>query len=742
MRKALTRGNSMHSMHSKAGRRASRRRSSRLSNDLESAKQNADDDNSDDDQELTLTDIVGSCRIICRRCCKRVCRCSRQFGRTLRKVVYEGGLQTPTVKSIRAILRGDTRKRLQRWLANTWQTLWGVKAESHSAKEKRRQAVSFGAKTAGESSQGFGVHCFVIHNKGKFLDFYDIHKDQPLGSGASASVFTCTEKSTQVKRAVKIVPRGAHEMWRVAKEVAVMKSLDHPNIAKCFETFEAKNFMYLVLEHCSGGDLYDKLSRSGVMTEFNASVIMRAVLMALNYLNHEGFMHRDLKPENILFKDDRQDKFLSAVRLVDFGYACDLPAHGESLALRVGSPYYMAPEVLEGSYDKACDLWSVGVITYMLLCGYPPFEGLTDADIIAQVRTGHYKFHREAWEPVSPSAKHFVRHLLDPDPATRFSVVKALRHPWVRNRGVVRLDRMREETINRLICYYQNHIVRKAAMLSLAFHVDPADVRSLLDIFQALDLNGDGRLTRTEFAKGILNCGVEEEVVSEMMMSVDADMSGIIDWCEFLAATLDKSVYYNNHAVMLRAFRSFDQDDSGEILAEELVSTLDITNKEEVDALQEAFDAVDLNGDGALDYREFYAMLGNEAEYARDDMGSARSADNRSSPRSAGASPRSGINSARADGRSPRLGSASPKGRKKGLSSARLARSTTSLASGRSSSSLKARRKRGTDAEDEPGKVDDTEEEEIKISDKEEESDALGRTESEIKSPEVEDPYM
>lgn len=162
----------------------------------------------------------------------------------------------------------------------------------------------------------------------------------------------------------------------IMNEIKVLAELDHPNIVKIFEYYESENSLYLITELLTGGELFEKISENTSFSEKSAKIIIKQILSAVAYLHQKGFIHRDLKPENIVFEGN--DEF--TLKVIDFGTSRKIYPDSK-LTTKMGTPYYIAPEVLQKSYDQKCDIWSIGVITYILLCGYPPFNGDTDDEI-------------------------------------------------------------------------------------------------------------------------------------------------------------------------------------------------------------------------------------------------------------------------------------------------------------------------------------------------------------------------
>ncbi|XP_014233650.1 calcium/calmodulin-dependent protein kinase type 1 isoform X1 [Trichogramma pretiosum] len=203
--------------------------------------------------------------------------------------------------------------------------------------------------------------------------------------------------------------------------------LTHPNIVQLLETFEDKHKVYLVMELVTGGELFDRIVEKGSYTEKDASGLIRQVLEAVDYMHEQGVVHRDLKPENLLYYSPDED---SKIMISDFGLS-KMEDSG-IMATACGTPGYVAPEVLaQKPYGKAVDVWSIGVISYILLCGYPPFYDENDSNLFAQILKGEYEFDSPYWDDISQSAKDFISHLMCIDVEKRYTCKQALGHPWI-----------------------------------------------------------------------------------------------------------------------------------------------------------------------------------------------------------------------------------------------------------------------------------------------------------------------
>ena len=228
-----------------------------------------------------------------------------------------------------------------------------------------------------------------------------------LGSGAFGEVRVCVHRDSGAQRAVKVL-RKSHmdedEKKMLFNEINNLKDLDRPNILKMFEFFEDEKRYYIVTDICKGGELFDEIVARGKFTENDAAVLMKQVLSCINYCHSNKIVHRDLKPENILLE---QNKEFDQIKIIDFGTSLVFDEN-KKLDEKLGTPYYIAPEVLAKSYGPKCDIWSCGVITYIILSGNPPFNGASDQEIMKKVKKGDFSFQDPVWQNVTAEGKDFI----------------------------------------------------------------------------------------------------------------------------------------------------------------------------------------------------------------------------------------------------------------------------------------------------------------------------------------------
>ncbi|KAM9369068.1 calcium/calmodulin-dependent protein kinase type IV-like [Phaethornis superciliosus] len=257
-------------------------------------------------------------------------------------------------------------------------------------------------------------------------DFYSVGPQ--LGRGATSVVFSCQEKGTGTPYAAKILKKTIDKKI-VRTEIGVLLRLSHPNIIKLKEIFETPSEIVLVLELVTGGELFDRIVERGFYSERDAAHVVKQILEAVSYLHKNGVVHRDLKPENLLYADLSPD---APLKIGDFGLS-KIVDDQDTMKTVCGTPGYCAPEILQGGpYGPEVDMWSVGVITYILLCGFEPFfDPRGDQYMYGRILTCDYEFVSPWWDEVSLNAKDLVRKLIVLDPQKRLTVQQALEHPWV-----------------------------------------------------------------------------------------------------------------------------------------------------------------------------------------------------------------------------------------------------------------------------------------------------------------------
>eukprot|EP01105_Mastigella_eilhardi_P020116 TRINITY_DN4772_c0_g1_i2.p1 TRINITY_DN4772_c0_g1~~TRINITY_DN4772_c0_g1_i2.p1 ORF type:complete len:468 (-),score=151.87 TRINITY_DN4772_c0_g1_i2:164-1483(-) len=266
----------------------------------------------------------------------------------------------------------------------------------------------------------------------KMEDLYTIGKE--LGRGGFSIVYEGIEKATNKMVALKCVKKIGQPpevIKLLQREISIMSKLKHTGIVELLDVFETPDYINMVLEHISGGELYDQIISRGSFTEKDAANVVLQLLDAALYMHGNGVAHRDLKPENLLMCGDK-------VKIADFGLSKDF-SMASVMTTCCGSPSYVAPEVLSGgSYDTECDIWSIGVITYVLVSGYLPFFADTQQELFEKILQGKYSFSQPLWKDISDEAKDFIGKCLTLAPASRPSAQDCIKHPWIASQGAGR----------------------------------------------------------------------------------------------------------------------------------------------------------------------------------------------------------------------------------------------------------------------------------------------------------------
>ncbi|CAN6454139.1 unnamed protein product [Victoria cruziana] len=396
-----------------------------------------------------------------------------------------------------------------------------------------------------------------------------------LGRGEFGITYLCTDRETQEVFACKSISkkklRTQVDIEDVRREVAIMKHLPkHPNIVSLKNTYEDDNAVHLVMELCEGGELFDRIVARGHYTERAAAVVTRTIVEVVQVLHY-------------------RERFTEIV----------------------GSPYYMAPEVLKRNYGPEVDVWSAGVILYILLCGVPPFWAETEQGVAQAIIRGVIDFKRDPWPKVSDNAKDLVKRMLDPDPKHRLSAQEVLDHPWLQNAKKAPNVPLGETVRARLKQFSVMSKFKKKALRVIAEHLSVEEVAGIKEMFSMMDSNNNGKITLEELKVGLHKIGhqVPDTDVQMLMEAADADGNGTLDYGEFVAVSIHlKKIGNDEH--LHKAFAYFDRNESGYIEIEELRDALaDDLGPDNDEVVNSIVRDVDTDKDGRISYEEFATMM-------------------------------------------------------------------------------------------------------------------------------------
>ncbi|MQM07906.1 hypothetical protein Taro_040751 [Colocasia esculenta] len=446
------------------------------------------------------------------------------------------------------------------------------------------------------------------HKTPNLRDLY--HMGKKLGQGQFGTTFLCVEKSTGLQYACKSIPKRKllcredyEDVWR---EIQIMHHLsEHPNVVRIKGAYEDAVFVHLVMELCAGGELFDRIVQKGHYSERKAAQLIKTIVGVVEACHSLGVMHRDLKPENFLFVNEDEDAPLKAT---DFGLSVFYKP-GDTFSDVVGSPYYVAPEVLRKYYGPESDVWSAGVILYILLSGVPPFWAETEAGIFRQILQGPLDFESEPWPCISDSAKDLIRNMLNRNPKKRFTAHEVLCHPWIVDDKVAPDRALDSAVLSRLKQFSAMNKLKKMALRVIAEQLSEEEIGGLKELFKMIDTDNSGTITFDELKDGLKRVGSElmESEIQALMEAADIDNSGSIDYAEFIAATVHMNKMEREEN-LISAFSFFDKDGSGYITIDELQQACREFGLSDVH-LDEMIREIDQDNDGQIDYGEFAAMM-------------------------------------------------------------------------------------------------------------------------------------
>ncbi|XP_020223461.1 CDPK-related kinase 1 [Cajanus cajan] len=452
-----------------------------------------------------------------------------------------------------------------------------------------------------------------------FAKHFSAHYELNEEVGRGHFGYTCSAKPKKgpfkgIDVAVKVIPKPkmttAIAIEDVRREVKILRALTgHKNLVQFYEAYEDDDNVYIVMELCKGGELLDRiLSRGGKYSEEDARVVMIQILSVVAFCHLQGVVHRDLKPENFLFTSKDENSTLKAI---DFGLS-DYVKPDERLNDIVGSAYYVAPEVLHRSYGTEADMWSIGVIAYILLCGSRPFWARTESGIFRAVLKADPSFDEAPWPSLSTDAKDFVKRLLNKDYRKRLTAAQALSHPWLVNHHDdmrIPLDMIIHKLVKAYIC---SSSLRKSALGALAKTLTVTQLAYLRDQFTLLGPNKSGLISMQNFKTAILRSSTDASKDSRVLDYVNM-VSSIqyrkLDFEEFCAAAisvhqLEGMESWEQHA--RRAYELFEKDGNRPIMIEELASELGLSPSVPVHVVLQDWIR---HSDGKLSFLGFVRLL-------------------------------------------------------------------------------------------------------------------------------------
>mmetsp|Transcript_25526 Transcript_25526/g.64901 ORF Transcript_25526/g.64901 Transcript_25526/m.64901 type:complete len:544 (+) Transcript_25526:118-1749(+) len=426
-----------------------------------------------------------------------------------------------------------------------------------------------------------------------------------LGSGYNGVVRMATSKHNRsgqkfAVKAFKLANVAGDKKVNLESEVEIFLTMDHPHVTRLYDVYESDEHLHLVMECMEGGELFDRVTELKRFSERDAADAVWQMLLALNYIHSHGIVHRDLKLENFLYDTVGS----SHLKLIDFGFS-KIWDKNTKMELSCGTLSYVAPEVLAKSYTSQCDMWSLGVIVFILLVGYMPFSGASERQQIAAIKSGRYNMRKDRWRNVSEKGFDFVQKLLVVDPDQRLTAEQALKHPWIMHRDTsARGSSVDQAVTDSLIEFARQSQFRRACMQLMAWSLTAEERAEVRDAFLELDKSKTGCITLSAL-KQVLEAKfhLPEDQSIQVFQALDTNHDDTINYSEFLAAMVSSRLRL--HDDLLKAtFRRFDCENSGYITQEDLQQVLGKEIR-----LDDAWKQMDRNADGKIDYDEFLAYL-------------------------------------------------------------------------------------------------------------------------------------
>ena len=519
-----------------------------------------------------------------------------------------------------------------------------------------------------------GVSNVIRKNTGIPSDHYVSIKN--IGKGAYGKVVKVMHKQTGAIRSMKVIPKDNLRVGfteeEIQMEINILKSLDHPNIIKIYEFYNDDNFYYLINEFCSEGDLSEKLIAIKYFDECIVKVLMFQIFSAVLYLHSKNVIHGDLKLENLMIDSifpyntkrnnvNRRLSFISSMKedvesikrssseidnsflvqnddnnnnnnstpvkmkfnqmknfnlkLIDFGCSKIFTPYKRQFEDTIGTLVYCSPEVLKNHYDEKCDVWSCGVIMYILLSGELPFYGQTEAQITSNILNGKYTFDSSIFNTISSNAKDLIRKCLIYNKSKRINIKDALKHPFFNNdidpHNIFQETIDSSEVLNSLTKFSKQSKFYQAVLAFLSHnYADKTHIDKLKKIFLSIDLNFDGKISKEElsYAYHVNKIALTKEQIENIIKSIDFDNNGYIEYEEFIRAAIPKEHLFTE-VNLKTAFDLFDLDGNGAISPSEVKEILGMDSHMDDKVLNELLKEIIKSGNEEITFEQFKDIM-------------------------------------------------------------------------------------------------------------------------------------
>ena len=401
-----------------------------------------------------------------------------------------------------------------------------------------------------------------------------------LGNGGFGKVRLYKDRrSPGLLYAIKTIKKNflnKHSIKSIIREVEILRKLDHPNIVDYFETFEDDYYLRIVMEYIPGDNLLKLISQK-TYVDFSENDIYEILLVLLKtvlFLHNNNIIHRDLKPENILFAIPGDYK---SMKLIDFGLSIE---EEDNDNYRVGSPYYMAPEMTEGHFYYESDIWSIGIILYLMVTGNYAFKAKNKKKLYEKIREGKYDIEKLDEIKCSEELKDLIKKILVVNYKKRLSIQNILEHPFFKIKNKHNKEhKLDKEILDSLREFNNKNLFQKEILFIMAKVSKEDEIQKLREAFEIIDKDKTGEIKYSEIPLIFEKVGIKPNKgeIDNIWDSLDFHQDGIINYTEFLAATIS-SINFDKEEKLWNVFKYFDQDDDGYISGESVIDDLKINN--------------------------------------------------------------------------------------------------------------------------------------------------------------------
>jgi calcium-dependent protein kinase len=457
---------------------------------------------------------------------------------------------------------------------------------------------------------------------GKPKDHYEIL--EPIQHGTTSMTKKVKNKFSGMIRSMTVIKKAFIDLQEdeknFMKEIAILRTLDHMNILKIYEFYQDEKCFYLINEYCNEGDLFEKIQQ-GPLNEYSVCYIIKQILSAIDYCHDNNILHRDLKLESILIESfeniiiKNENIELLNIKISDFSSARSFRKH-KNLTKKVGTPYYIAPEVLNRNYNEKCDIWSIGVLMFMLLSGKPPFWGDSDKEIIQMVKEGKMDFRKNEWNNVSNDAIDLIHNMLRYDSKKRFSAFECLKHVWFKKyfyKFIISKNEI-EEYYNNIISFQTNTIFffQQASLAYIVHHIiKKEDLDKIKKFFIFIDDKGIGKISHNEFVNKLKKQigNINEKEVLKVLKYIDQGKTGFLEFEEFVRACINKKNLLNEENLKI-SFTLFNKTGIKKVIScQDFKNILGLQTKFSNKTWEKIINQIDINGDGQIEFNEYKEMM-------------------------------------------------------------------------------------------------------------------------------------